>query len=312
MRFTLSLFALFFAGQALAQDICSNLQVQVLQHPTEPNLLVVRCENLDAEVVNYPSWKIKQGETLVAEGETFFFQLPEVSHHIMEALIPIEEMQSYTFELELYESFGSTLVCTVPFTGVVYNPNFCINGLLLFYPVATINQEVEIRMVDEFNTVLVNENIFFNNQTMPMAVELCLDRACYQLSVEAVGSTLQANGLLSFMSDDIAWYSVVANEGENLSVFEMDFYEGCAFVRVEEHENPDQLRFPTVSRPGEVLAPWKALTEATTLELYDLQGKLCAFEQGYTIQMPDQAGIYILHYSTTQGLNGTQKVMVKN
>lgn len=311
MRIALSLLALVLASHAFAQDICSSLQVQVLQHPTEPSLLVVRCENLNNEAVNYPSWKIKQGETVVAEGETFFFQLPEVSHHIMEALIPIEEMQSYTFELELYESFGSMLVCTVPFTGVVYDPSFCIEGLLTFYPVATINQEVEIKMIDEFNTILVNENVFFTNQTQPLVIELCLDRACYQLSVEAVGSTLQANGLLSYMSDDIAWYSVVANAGENLSVFEMDFYEGCAFVNIETLEANEQPRFPTFARTGEVIAPWEAFTEVATLELFDVQGKRCVSEQGYAIKMPDQAGIYILHFSTTQGVRGTQKVVVK-
>lgn len=311
MRIALSLLALVVAAQAFTQDICSNLQVQVFQHPIETNLLVVRCENPDSEPINYPSWKIKQGETVVAEGETFFFQLPEVSHHIMEALISIEEMQSYTFELELYESFGSTLVCTVPFTGVVYDPSFCIEGLLTFYPVANINQEVEIKMVDAFNTVLVNENIFFNNQTLPVSIELCLDRACYQLSVEAVGSTLQANGLLSFISSDIAWYSVVANSGENLSVFELDFYEGCAFVNVERLEANEQPRFPTFARKGEVLAPFEAFAEMVTLELFDVQGKRCALQQGYAIKMPDQAGIFILHFSTIHGVRGRQKVVVK-
>lgn len=311
MRIALSLLALVVAAQAFTQDICSNLQVQVFQHPIETNLLVVRCENPDSEPINYPSWKIKQGETLVAEGETFFFQLPGVSNHIMEALITIEEGQFYTFELELYESFGSTLVCTIPFSGVVYNPNFCIAGLLTFYPVDNINQEVEIRMVDEFNAVLVNENIFFNNQTLPVVVELCLDRACYQLSVEAVGSTLQANGLLIYMSNDLAWYSVIAPAGENVSQFEMDFYEGCSNVSVAEHESEVQPRFPTVARTSELLAPFEAFAEMATLEVFDMQGKRCALQQGYAIKMPDQAGIYILHYSTTRGPSGRQKVIVK-
>jgi hypothetical protein len=311
MRIALSLFALVVVSHALAQDVCSNLQVQVLVHPVETNLIVVRCENPDAEPINYPSWKIKQGETLVAEGETFFFQLPGVSHQVMEALITIEEGQTYAFELELYESFGSTLVCTIPFSGVVYNPDFCIAGQLTFYPVDNINQEVEIKMVDEFNTVLVNENIFFSELTLPVAIELCLDRACYQLSVEAVGSTLEANGLLTYWSDDLAWYSVIVPASENVSLFELDFYEGCANVSVAEHESDAQPLFPTVARTSELLAPFEAFAEMATLELFDIQGKRCAFEQGHAIKMPDQAGIYILHFSANNGVRGRQKVVVK-
>lgn len=312
MRISLLIVVLFLSSFLAAQDICSNLQVQVLQHPTEPHLLVVRAENPESEVVNYPSWKIMQGDVVVAEGETFFFQLPSISHHIMDALIPIVEGENYDFELELYESFGSTLVCTVPFSGVVYDPNFCIEGELTFYPTENLFQEIEIRMLDEFGSLLVDENLFFDSQTLPFSISLCLDRACYQITIEAVGSALQANALLGFMSSDMAWFSEAVPSGENLVVFEIDFYEGCSFVSVEERAEADNLRFPSNVRCGGLLSPLTPFSSPVNLELFDIQGKRCLSQNGSEIKMPEQAGIYILQWSNSNGEFGSQKVVVSS
>lgn len=302
-----------FIVSSNGQSICDDLSVEIFRHPTVPNILVIRLDNQSDEFVNYPSLSLLYDGDVVAEGETTLFQFPEVSYHFLEPDMLIAEGESYTFTIDVYAIFGSEYVCSFEWTGVPYDPQGCFDGLFRLSASANNEQEVELVIRDEFDNVVLTQNIWIEFGNLSHSYPLCLPRACYTVSLEAVGSTFQSNYLLTWDTEGQTWFSRLVNASESFNAFELDVWEGCSFVSVSEQRELKTRTevFPTLASAGAMMHPIKATHEPLLIQLFSTSGALVASYYGEAFTAPTAPGLYLLRIEDASNVITTQRMMVR-
>ncbi len=293
-----------------AQTPCDGIQAEVFVHPVLTELVVVKINYSGATQVNYPSVSLLLGDEVIAEGETFFFALPQgESFHLLEPSVQMVEDQSYDFTLELYSVFGETLECSFDVTDTPYDISACFTGDLMVSPIGGASQEIEIIVTDENGSDILSENLELSSQNPFAIYSLCLERACHSVSVEAVGSTFETDYLVSFDSG-LTWFSGLCPEGESITVFELDVWDGCSFVGIREAINASEAAlYPEVALAGSTLRMVKPSTEALAVTVYSMSGQQLAQHTTPEWQAPLTPGIYLIHYEAA-GFRGAQKLLV--
>lgn len=293
-----------------AQTPCDGIQAEVFVHPVLIEFVVVKIDYSGATQVNYPSVNLMLDNEVIAEGETFFFALPQgESFHLLQPSVQMVEGQSYDFTIELYSVFGETLECTFEVIDTPYDISTCFTGDLMVSPVGGASQEIEIIVTDENGTDILGENLELSSQNPFAMYSLCLDRACHSVSIEAVGSSFSTDYLVSFNSG-LTWFSGLCLEGESMTVFEMDVWEGCSFVGIREAINPsDAALYPEVALGGSTVRMLNPSTQAVTVTVYSMSGQQIAQHASPEWQAPLTPGIYLVHYEAA-GFRGAQKLLV--
>ena len=293
-----------------AQTPCDNIQAEVFVHPVLTELVVVKINYSGPTQVNYPSVNLLLNDEVIAQGETFFFALPQgESFHLLEPSVQMVEGASYDFTLELYSVFGETLECSFNITDTPYDITTCFTGDLMVSPVGGASQEIEIIVTDENGSDILSENLELSSQNPFAIYSLCLDRACYALSVEAVGGTFSTDYLVSFDSG-LTWFSGLCLEGESMSVFEMDIWDGCSFVGIREAINVSEAAlYPEVALAGSTLRTVNPSTEAVAMTVYSMSGQKIEQHTTPEWQAPLTPGIYLIHYEAA-GFRGAQKLLI--
>lgn len=310
IQFLLLPFALIICTFVVAQTPCDVLQAEVFVHPVLTELAVVKITSPEAINVNYPSFNLLMDGELVAEGETFFFALPQGdSFHLLEPTVQLVEGMNYNFTVELYSGFGSTFECSMDLTETPYDISECFTGDLTVSPVGGASQELEIIVEDENGIVLLEENLELSSQNPVAIYSLCLERACYSVSVEAVGSSFTTDYLVGFASG-LTWFSGLAESGNPMAVFELDFWEGCSFVGIREANKLTNLPlYPEIALSGTQVAPMKPQVGSVSTVVYSMGGRLVAEHHTPEWQVPQTPGLYLVHYEQA-GIRGTQKLLV--
>lgn len=310
----LSIFVnLILAPSTSAQSVCENVSASVFRHPTVSNLLVIRFEDQSGAFVNYPSLNLLYNGDIIAEGETTLFQFPEVSYHLLEPDLLIEEGETYAFTIDVYAIFGSEYVCSFEWEGVPYEPEDCFGGL---FTVSTstnsVEQEIELVVRDEFDNIVLTQNIWVEFGNLSSTFPLCLPRACYSVTLEAVGAAFQSNYLLTWATEGQSWFSQLAGESETFVSFELDLWEGCSFVSVREpaHHVIKEAHFPTVVNAGAEVYPLSRFEQPVRLQVFSLSGAQVSERQGDSFVAPGMPGMYLVRYTTTDGKSFTQRLVV--
>lgn len=312
--FLLALLAIVIAQpSANAQTVCENVSATIFKHPTQPHLLVIRFEDQSGAFVNYPSLNLLYEGEVIAAGETTLFQFPEVSYHLLEPELIIEEGEEYTFTIDIYAIFGTEYVCSFEWVGVPYAPEGCFDGLFTVSTSATVEQEVELVIRDEFDTVVLTQNIWVEFGNLSSSFPLCLPRACYTVSLEAVGSTFQANYLLTWNTEGQTWFSRLANQSEAFSAFELDLWEGCSFVKVNEvgaqQKTPDL--FATLAHAGAEVYPLQSVDQPLRIRVYTISGALLEDSFGRSFTAPAIPGLYVIRAEHHNSQVMTQRMVVQ-
>ncbi len=301
---------IFSVTSLRAQTPCDGIEAEVFVHPVLTEFVVVKINYSGSEQVNYPSVNLNhQGET-IAVGETFFFALPDgESYHLLEPTIQMIEGTSYDFTIDLYSVFGGTFECSFDVTDVPYDISECFTGELTVSPVGGSSQELEIIVTDGNATDVLSENIELSSQVPMAAYNLCLDRACYVVSVEAVGSTFSTDYLVSFYSG-LNWFSGLCEEGQNMAVLELDMWDGCSLVGIREAQTAEHSPlYPEVVRAGEAVGSFSPLPTGVQVTVYTMSGQLVDQHATSEWKAPLTPGIYLVHYEAT-GIRGAQKLLV--
>lgn len=297
---------------AHAQSVCDDLSAEIFKHPTSPNLLVLRLNNQSDEFVNYPSLDLLYEDEVVAAGETTLFQFPEISYHLLEPEMLIVEGESYTFTIDIYAFFGSEYICSFEWTGVPYQPEGCFDGLFRVSALATVEQEVELVVRDEFDNTVITQNLWMAFGNLAPSFPLCLPRACYTVSLEAVGSTFQSNYLLTWETDGQTWFNRLVNASESFSAFELDLWEGCSFVSVSDPSSVDATSplFPTLVTSGAPLRPITPFANPQHVRIFSVTGVCVANTYGFDFTAPRIPGMYILLIEDALNKSRTQRLVV--
>lgn len=296
---------------AVGASPCDGLSAEVFVHPTEPHLLAIRLENDGTANFNYPSMNLLLDGELIATGETVFFGWPAVSYTLIEADFVAEENASYTFTIEVYSIFGSTFECAFEVISVPYTVEECFQGFFMLGPTAGVAQEIEFKLTSATGTDVINENVWLASNNPFAQFNACLNRDCFTLRVESVGSTFQANYLITFEYEGFVWFSRLVNQGQSVAEFTLDFWQGCSFVAVPErtrtHTTP---LFAEVARTQTLIQALDVDQAPPLVRLYSNSGRLIDQTQSWQIRTPRQPGLYILNWDDGRGLRGAQRLLV--
>jgi hypothetical protein len=303
-------FALVHLQSMWAQTPCESLGAQFFVDPTEPTRLALELEHDGSIDFLYPSVRVLFEGEVIAEGETLFFQFPEQSVQLLEPTLGIAENAVYNFTVEVYSTFGSFLECTLQWEGIPYSIEECFNGELRLSPTGPVAQEIEIKVIDELGLTWVNDNVWFASNNPSVSYPICLERACYTVAIEPVGSVFQANYLLTFERDGFTYFSRLLQQGEGAQSFSLDAWEGCSFVSVPAMVQQNlKLLFPQVVQASQALNS-QSTGVVRCVNWYGLTGRMVNTSEGSETRTPSAAGLYIVQWELQDGTKGAQKIMV--